>query len=65
MVMVFLVLWRVVVILILVLVSVSVLDSCYHRIGSRSSIWILGRFVYMDCFGSFIQEFFCLRAFLL
>ena len=55
--MVFLVLWRVVVILILVLVSVSVLGFCYHRVGSRSSIWILGRFVYMDCFGSFIQEF--------
>ena len=63
--MVFLVLWRVVVILILVLVSVSVLGSCYHRIGSRSSIWILGRFVYMDCFGSFYTGVFCLRAFLL
>ena len=63
--MVFLVLWRVVVILILVLVSVSVLDSCYHRVGSRSSIWILGRFVYMDCFGSFYTGVFCLRAFLL
>ena len=63
MVMVFLVLWRVVVILILVLVSVSVLDSCYHRIGSRSSIWILGRFVYMDCFGSFYTGVFLSSGF--
>ena len=61
--MVFLVLWRVVVILILVLVSVSVLDSCYHRVGSRSSIWILGRFVYMDCFGSFYTGVFLSSGF--
>ena len=63
MVMVFLVLWRVVVILILVLVSVSVLGFCYHRVGSRSSIWILGRFVYMDCFGSFYTGVFLSSGF--
>ena len=57
------VLWRVVVILILVLVSVSVLGSCYHRIGSRSSTWILGRFVYMDCFGSFYTGVFLSSGF--
>ena len=50
-------------ILILVLVSVSVLGSCYHRIGSRSSIWILGRFVYMDCFGSFYTGVFLSSGF--
>jgi len=51
------------VILILVLVSVSVLGSCYHRIGSRSSTWILGRFVYMDCFGSFYTGVFLSSGF--
>ena len=50
-------------ILILVLVSVSVLGSCYHRIGSRSSTWILGRFVYMDCFGSFYTGVFLSSGF--